>query len=166
MKQFLAILAVFAIPALCADDTLVPKLVNHWQTSKAYTLAIADQMPEDGYASKPNVDERTFAEQLVHIAGANAFFLSKVSGTASPIGKPEKLDKASVVKLLNDSYDYVIKTVGTLTPAQLGATVDLGFEKISGLDVVLLGLDHSTNHRAQCIVYLRVKNIKPADYRF
>ena len=166
MKRLLTTLFVFAIPALRADETLIPKLVTHWQTSKAYTLAIAEQMPEDGYASKPNADERTFAEQLAHIAGANAFFLSKVSGTPSPIGKPEKLDKASVIKLLNDSYDYAIKSVGSLTPEQLGAQVDLGFEKISGLDVVLLGLDHSTNHRAQCIVYLRVKGIKPADYRF
>jgi uncharacterized damage-inducible protein DinB len=166
MKRLLAVLAVIAIPALCADDTLVPKLVKHWQTSKAYTLAIADQMPEDGYASKPNPDEMTFAEQVAHIAGANAFFFSKVAGTASPIGKPEKLDKASVVKMLNDSYDYAIKTVGALTPEQLSKEIELDGMKLNGLEAVMFAADHTAHHRGQLVVYLRVKGIKPADYRF
>ncbi len=98
---------------------MVSKLVKHWQTSKAYTLAIAEQMPEDGYAFKPNPEEMTFGGQLVHIAQANGFFLSKITGTPSPIGKPDKMDKASVVKLVGDSYDYVIKSIGSLTPEQI-----------------------------------------------
>lgn len=156
----------FAIPALCADDTLIPMLVKHWQTSKTYTLAIAEQMPEDGYASKPNPDQMTFAEQMVHVARENAYFFSKLAGTPSPVGKPEKLDKASVIRMLNDSFDYAIKSLGSLTPEQLGKEADLGFAKMSGLDAVLLAMDHTTHHRAQCIVYLRVKGIKPAEYRF
>lgn len=166
MKRLLAALIAFAIPALCADDAMVSKLVKHWQTSKAYTLAIADQMPEDGYASKPNPDEMTFAEQLAHIAQANGFFVSKIAGTTSPIAKPEKLDKASVVKLLNDSYDYVIKTVGALTPEQFHAEIELEGMKMNGFDALMLAADHTTHHRGQCIVYLRVKGIKPADYRY
>ncbi len=166
MKKLLAVLVAFAIPALCADDALIPRLVRHWQTSKAYTLAIADQMPEDGYASKPNPDEMTFAEQLVHIARANGFFVSKVAGTPSPIGKPDKMDKATVMKLVSDSYDYVIKSIGSLTPEQLGKEVELEGMKLNGLEALMLASDHTTHHRGQCIVYLRVKGIKPADYRF
>jgi uncharacterized damage-inducible protein DinB len=166
MKRLLAALVLFAIPALCADDALVSTLVKHWQTSKAYTIAIAEQMPEDGYASKPNPDEMTFGGQLAHIAQANAFFLSKVSGTESPIGKPEKMDKATVIKLLNDSFDYTIKSVQGLTPEQLAKVTDFGEGKMSGLDAILLALDHTTHHRGQCIVYLRVKGIKPTDYRY
>jgi len=166
MKRLLAVLIAFAIPALCADDAVVSTLVKHWQTSKAYTLAIAEQMPEDGYASKPNPEQMTFAEQMMHIAGANAYFVSKVTGTQSPLGKPDKKDKATVIKMLNDSYDYVIKSVGAVTPGQLTTVADFGEGKMSGLDALLLAADHATHHRGQCIVYLRVKGIKPADYRF
>lgn len=166
MKRLLAALVVFAIPALCADDALVSTLVKHWQTSKAYTIAIAEQMPEDGYASKPNPDEMTFGQQMAHIAGANAFFMSKITGTESPITKPDKMDKASVIKLLNDSFNYTIKSVQGLTAEQLAKVSDFGEGKMSGLDAVLLGLDHTTHHRGQCIVYLRVKGIKPTNYQY
>ncbi len=166
MKRLLAALVLFAIPALCADNPMVSNLVKHWQTSKAYTLAIADQMPEDGYAFKPNPDEMTFGGQLVHIAQANGFFLSKISGTPSPIGKPDKLDKASVMKLVGDSYDYVIKSIGSLTPEQLHAELQLEGTTMTGFDALMFAADHTTHHRGQCIVYLRVKGIKPADYRY
>ena len=166
MKRLLAVLVAFAIPALCADDAIVSTLVKHWQTSKAYTIAIAEQMPEDGYAFKPNAEEMTFGGQLVHLAVANGFFVSKVVGTPSHIGKPEKMDKASVIKLLNDSFDYTIKSVQSLTAEQLAKVSDFGEGEMSGLDAVLLGLDHTTHHRGQCIVYLRVKGIKPTNYRY
>ncbi len=166
MKRLLASLVLFAIPALCADNPMVSNLVKHWQTSKAYTLAIAEQMPEDGYAFKPNPEEMTFGGQLVHIAQANGFFLSKITGTPSPIGKPDKMDKASVVKLVGDSYDYVIKSIGSLTPEQMHADLDLEGMKMSGMEALMFASDHTTHHRGQCIVYLRVKGIKPADYRY
>jgi uncharacterized damage-inducible protein DinB len=166
MKRLLALLVAFAIPALCVDDATISKLVKHWRTSKEYTLAIAEQMPEDGYASKPNPEEMTFAEQLVHIAMANAFFVSQVTGTPPPIGKPDKMDKATVIKLLNDSYDYVIASIGSLTPGQLAKEVEVEGQKTNGLGILMLAADHTTHHRAQCIVYLRLKGIKPADYRF
>ena len=107
----------------------------------------------------------TFGGQLVHIAQANGFFVSKIAGTPSPIGKPDKMDKASVVKLVGDSYDYVIKSIGSLTPEQFHAELELEGMKMNGLDALMLAADHTTHHRAQCIVYLRVKGIKPADYR-
>jgi uncharacterized damage-inducible protein DinB len=166
MKRLLVILAALAIPALCADETLIPMLTKHWQTSKAYTIAMAEAMPADGYASQPNPDEMTFAQQLAHLAGANALFFSKITGTPSPVGKPEKLDKASVIKMLNDSYDYVIKSMASLTPEQLGKEVDLGFAKMTGLEAIMSAMVHTAHHRGQCVVYLRVKGLRPAGYKF
>jgi len=166
MKRMLVTLIALAVPAVCADLNLVQTLTGHWKTSKAYTIAIAEQMPEDGYASKPNPEQMTFAGQLEHIAQVNAYFISTVTGAKSPLGKPEKHDKASVIKMLNDSYDWVIKEVAALTPDKLSKMIDTGEGKMSGLDALLLAADHTTHHRGQCVVYLRVKNIKPADYRF
>src|SRR5581483_11876592 len=53
---------------------------KHWKTAGEYTVAIADQMPAEAYGFKPVPEEMSFAEQLVHIAQANAYFFSAVSG--------------------------------------------------------------------------------------
>jgi uncharacterized damage-inducible protein DinB len=76
------------------------------------------------------------------------------------------MDKAEVIKMLNESYDFVIKTVGTLTPEQLDKEVDLGFAKMTGLEAMMSAMVHTAHHRGQCVVYLRVKGIKPPAYKF
>ena len=167
MKRLLAVLIAAAVPALCVDDSaLVSTLVKHWKTSKAYTIAIAEKMPDDGYASKPNPAEMTFAAQLEHIADSNAFFFSKITDAKFPLAKAETHDKASVIKRLNDSFDYAIKSVEALTPAQLHQSIELEGGKMTGLEALLLAMDHTSHHRGQCIVYLRVKNIAPPDFQF
>lgn len=169
MKRFLiALIPCLALvaPAPAADSSIVSLLVEHWKTSKAYTLAIAEQMPEDSYAFKPNPEQMSFGEQLNHLAGANAYFVALVTATKSPLPKPANAEKATVLKMLNDSYDFVIKALASVTEEQLHRALKTPDGKMSGLEAILLAMDHTAHHRGQCIVYLRVKNIKPADYRF
>jgi uncharacterized damage-inducible protein DinB len=140
--------------------------VQHWKTSHHYLVALAEQMPAENYAFKPNPAEMSFGEQLAHIAQANAFFFSKVSGKKDPIAKPANYDKATVLKMLNASYEFCIGALEGLGPEQLHGTVDTGEGKMSGMEVLMLAADHTAHHRGQCIVYLRLKNIKPAEYQF
>jgi len=56
--------------------------------------------------------------------------------------------------------------VAALTPAQLNRLIDLEGGKMTGLEGVLLAMDHTAHHRGQCIVYLRVRNIAPPQYQF
>ena len=154
MKRLLSVLTMLTVPALAADN-IVPKLLQHWKTSKAYTIAIAQQMPEADYSFKPHPDQMTFKEQLLHIAGMNEYFMSKIAGAKPPLKKPMTLDKASVIQALNDSFDYVIKTIGGLTHDQSDQNIE----------TLLLAMDHTTHHRGQCVVYLRARGIKPAEYQ-
>ncbi len=39
-------------------------------------------------------------------------------------------------------------------------------QQMSGHEVLMLAWDHTTHHRGQLIVYLRLKGIKPTDYKF
>ena len=155
MRRLTFILVLLAAPAL-AGENLVPKLVQHWNTSKAYTIKIAQQMPEDDYGFKPNPDQMSFKEQLMHIAGMNEYFLGKITGRNAAAAKPAKLDKASVIQYLSDSFDYVIRSVSGLTPAQADKHIE----------ALLLAMDHTTHHRGQCVVYLRARGIKPAEYQY
>ncbi len=158
--------AALALPALAQEGGLPPQLVDHWKTSKKYVIALAEQMPAADYSFKPNPAEMSFGEQMAHIAGSNAFFFSALSGEKDPIAKPTKFDKENVLKLLNTSYDFVIATLGNLNPERLHATIDSPAGKMTGVELLLLATDHTAHHRGQCIVYLRLKNIKPVDYQF
>ena len=142
------------------------KMVQHWKTSKQYVLALAEQMPAADYTFKPNKDEMSFGQQMAHIAGANSYFFATLSGKKDPIAKPTQFDKENVMKLLNQSYDFVISTLEDLDFAQMHQSFDMEGQKMSGLEVYLLAIDHTAHHRGQAIVYLRAKNITPAEYKF
>ena len=130
--------AACALPALAAEGGVVPTLVQHWKTSKQYLVALAEQMPAEDYAFKPNAAEMGFGEQMAHIAGANSFFFSKVSGKKDPIGKPANFEKATVLKMLNDSYDFCISALEGMEPARLHEMIDTGEGKMAGLEALML----------------------------
>jgi uncharacterized damage-inducible protein DinB len=169
MKKCFALLLVLACaPAFAAgsgETALRDKLAGHWKTSKEYTLAIAEQMPAESYSFKPNADQMTFGEQMAHIAGANMYFMSIVTGE-KPGEEPKDSSKAAVLKMLNESFDAFAKGMSSLTAEQLKKTYKTPDGAMSGLEAIQFSMDHTTHHRGQCVVYLRVKGIKPADYRF
>ncbi len=53
--------------------------IQNWKTSKEFTLAVADEMPEKFYRFKPNPAEMNFATLMVHIADSNRFRFAQVS---------------------------------------------------------------------------------------
>jgi uncharacterized damage-inducible protein DinB len=160
--------AALAAPVLAQDHGMAMQqtLADHWKTSKKYVLALAEQMPADDYNFKPNKEEMSFGEQLAHIASSNAYFFAKLADKKDPIGKPANFEKATVLKMLNDSYDFVIASLGVLDLTRMHETIETDEGKMTGMEMLLLATDHTAHHRGQCIVYLRAKNIKPAEYQF
>jgi uncharacterized damage-inducible protein DinB len=151
----------------------VPEFVQDWKISKQFTLDVANAMPAELYSFKPNPDEMTFGEQIVHIAGANAYRFNEITGAKPPFEfKPDKMptDKAAAVKMLEQSFDYVIAVLPTITPEQLKHTWHIpswkGRNDPDGRAMIMNMFVHTAHHRAQCEVYLRVKGIKPPDYTF
>jgi len=159
--------AALVLPALAQEGGIPSHLTDHWKTSRKYVIALAEQMPAADYAFKPNPAEMSFGEQMAHIAGANAFFFARLTGQKDPIPKPTQFDKDSVLKLLNTSYDFVIASLEKLDFERFHQTFDSPEGgKMTGMELYLLAVDHTAHHRGQCIVYLRAKGIKPADYQF
>ena len=158
--------AALVLPVFAQEGGMPPQLVDHWKTSKKYVLALAEQMPAADYSFKPNPAEMSFGEQMAHIAGSNSYFFATLSGQKDPLGKPANFEKATVIKMLNDSYDFVISAMGTIKHDTMMKTFDGEGGKMTGMEMMLLAIDHTAHHRGQCIVYLRAKNIKPADYQF
>jgi uncharacterized damage-inducible protein DinB len=152
----------------------IPEFVHDWQISKQFTLDVANAMPAELYSFKPSPDEMTFGEQMIHIGIANAIRFNEISGIKAPfaidLNNLPSPEKASAVKFLEQSFDYVISVLPKITSEQLKRTWHIaswkGRNDPDGRAMILNMFVHTAHHRAQCEVYMRVKGIKPPDYTF
>jgi uncharacterized damage-inducible protein DinB len=179
-SRVLAVLMVLSGSVGIAEDSKLtsvldmPEFVKDWQISRQFTMDVADAMPAEFYNFKPNPEEMTFGEQIIHIAGSNIYRFREITGIKPPFdfdpAKPPASDKASAMKLLALSFDYVIEVLPQITPEQLKHTWHIaswkGRTDPDGRAMVLNMFVHTAHHRAQCEVYLRVKGIKPPTYTF
>ena len=177
--RLVVLLSIAAVAAVAQKPPVnsvldMSEFVHDWQISKQFTIDVANAMPADLYSFKPNPEEMSFAEQMVHIAGANVFRFNQITGTAPPFtfdpAKPLPSDKQTVLKLLGQSFDYVIEVLPKITPDQLRRTWRIpswkGRNDPDGRAMILNMFVHTAHHRAQCEVYMRAKGIKPPDYTF
>jgi uncharacterized damage-inducible protein DinB len=140
--------------------------VAEWQRAKAYTKAYLDAMPADGYGFKPTPEIRSFAQQMLHLADANFFFISTASGKPSPAGKVsvEKTiapTKEAVTKTVMDSYDFVISSLQNMTPDQMQEMTSVEGRTMSKSNIFGKAFEHQTHHRGQTTIYLRLKGVTP-----
>jgi uncharacterized damage-inducible protein DinB len=154
-----------ATPAFAQMDVKAVVL-KHLQTSRDFTLKVADQMPESTYDFKLTPPQMSFAEQMVHLSQAFDEFLSPLTGEGLNSGKPASMSKKDVIAFVRRSFDDAITTVSKLTLAQITKAYNTGAGPVSGLDMLLELLDHTTHHRASAEMYLRAKGITPAEYLF
>jgi uncharacterized damage-inducible protein DinB len=179
-----AVLVLFASAASAQSGTVAPpktaslldmqEFVQDWKISKQFTLDVADAMAADLYGFKPNPEEMTFGEQMIHIAVSNVFRFNQITGVQPPfpldLTKPPASDKATAMKLLEQSFDYVIAVLPQITPEQLKRTWHIpswkGRTDPDGRAMIINMFVHTAHHRAQCEVYMRAKGIKPPDYTF
>jgi uncharacterized damage-inducible protein DinB len=173
MKTLTILAAALALeaPIFAADEAAL--FAKHWQTSKEFTLAVAQAMPAADYNFKPNDEEMSFGKVMTHIAQNNIRAFAAVSGL-KPLETPEKIaaafadpkggifDKESTVQFLRDSFDYCAKALAEITPEKADAIVG----PATGRERLWSCFTHTAHHRGQAEVYLRIKNIKPPDYKF
>jgi uncharacterized damage-inducible protein DinB len=151
-------------PAHAQDIKAV--VLKHLTTSRDFTLKVADQMPEADYGFKLTPPQMSFGEQMAHLAGEQAGLLAPLTGGTAKPSKPASMSKKDVLAFVRQSFDQSIATVSTLTPAQIEKTYTSFEGTMTGLDLLMFLMDHTTHHRASAEMYLRAKGITPAEYQF
>ena len=169
MRIRLLIAAVFAsalaaAPAQAQDIKAI--VVKHLTTSRDFTLKVAEQMPEADYAFKLTPPQMSFAEQMVHLAAEQPGLLGPITGAAQRETKPASMNKKDVMAFVRQSFDQSIATVSKLTPEQISKSYQSFEGTMTGLDLLMFLMDHTTHHRASAEMYLRAKGITPAEYQF
>ena len=149
-----------------AQADLKAIVVKHLTTSRDFTLKVAEQMPEADYGFKLTPPQMSFGEQMAHLASDQAALLAPFSNAKPAPSKPASMSKKDVIAYVRQSYDQSIALVSKLTPAQIERSYTGFGAPITGLELLMFVLDHSTHHRASAEMYLRVKGIAPAEYEF
>jgi uncharacterized damage-inducible protein DinB len=146
-------------------------VLEQWNDIGRKLIAMAEDFPEDKYDFKPTPAQRTFAEQLLHAAGANYFFINIASGEKPPAqedpSRAKYKTKADVVAFVKKSFDdgaAVIKAKGDTGMA--GMMVD-PFEnkQVRVFDWAYGFMEHSGEHYGQLVVYYRVAGLVPPESR-
>ena len=156
-----------------ADETL-----EWWNHIGNKLIAMAKDFPEDKYDFKVQKDERTFAENLLHVAGVDYDLIRAVSGSSigPDLGKdlhnpPRDVfkTKADVVKLVEQAIADGAAVIQQQGDAGLDKTRSFGWE--TGRHVVhnsyvwITAIEHSTEHFGQLVVYYRANNMTPPESR-
>jgi len=149
-----------------AQNECKTAVLKHLKISRDFTLKIADQMPESDYSFKLTPPQMSFAEQMVHLAGGADYILSPMTGQKPNPSKPASMNKADVIAFVKASFDSTIETVSKLTSEQLAKTYKSEAGTLTGCELLMFMLDHTTHHRASAEMYLRAKGITPAEYEF
>jgi uncharacterized damage-inducible protein DinB len=145
-------------------STVRGDLIKDWERQKATLTAIADAMPEDKFGYKSTPAQRSYGEQIMHIATANVDILKFVGGKVPPptFTADSAKTKADILKALADSYDYGIALLNEQTDASLVETVDASFLGPSTRARIFWVLAaHSMDIYGQMAVYLRLNDIVP-----
>jgi uncharacterized damage-inducible protein DinB len=172
--------AILAIPAQAQDkkeaavkppDSPSKVVLDSWNDIGRKLIAMAEDFPEDKYDFKPTPAQRSFAEQLLHAAGSNYFFINPAMG--KPIPKEEDPKRADF-KTKADIVEYVKKSFAE-GAAALKARGDKGLsdllvdpfahQQVRVLDMAYGLIEHSGEHYGQLVVYYRLSGLVPPESR-
>jgi uncharacterized damage-inducible protein DinB len=146
-------------------------VLESWNDIGRKLIAMAEDFPEDKYDFKPTPAQRSFAEQLLHAAGANYFFTNPALGQKPPAEEDPKRDqfktKADVVAFVKKSFSdgaAAIKAKGD--KGMNDEVIDPDSNQKTRLSDLAYGLiEHSGEHYGQLAVYYRLAGLVPPESR-
>src|SRR5688572_1921601 len=139
-------------------------LLADWREQKDMMLKAAEAMPEDKFGYKSTPQQRSYGEQVLHVASINVDLLKMVGGQASApsFAADSAKTKADIIKALAESYDYGIALLDAQSDAWSTETIDAGFlGQSTRARVFWFLLGHSNNTYGQMVVYLRLNGVVP-----
>jgi uncharacterized damage-inducible protein DinB len=174
-----AVLAPPAFPQEMAKKDAAPKpalspsqaVLDSWNDIGRKLIAMAEDFPENKYDFKPTPAQRSFAEQLLHAAGANYFFTALVQGQKPPAEEDPKRDqyktKADVVAFVKKSFAdgaAAMKAKGDKGMSDVAIDPDSN-QQVRVSDMAYGLIEHSGEHYGQLAVYYRVAGLVPPESR-
>jgi uncharacterized damage-inducible protein DinB len=174
--------AVIAAPAAAQDAAkkdAAPKpakglsqaVLEQWNDIGRKLTAMAEDFPEDKYDFKPTPAQRSFAEQLLHMAGANYFFINIANGEKPPAqedpSRAKYKTKADVVAFVKKSFADGAAAIKAKGDAGMAGMMVDPFEnqQVRVFEWAYGFMEHCGEHYGQLAVYYRLAGLVPPESR-
>jgi uncharacterized damage-inducible protein DinB len=154
-----------------AEETL-----QLWNAIGNKLITMAQDFPEDKYDFKVQQDQRTFAQNLLHVAAVDYDLMSSISGShlGPDFGKNKHNPSRDTYKTKADVVNLIQQAVAdgaSLIQRQGDAGLDETSRMPWGNSIVhhsyawMFAIEHSGEHYGQLVVYYRANNMVPPDSR-
>jgi uncharacterized damage-inducible protein DinB len=167
--------AASLLPAYAQDAKPKPApspsqaVLESWNDIGRKLIAMAEDFPEDKYDFKATPAQRTFADQLLHMAGANYFFTNPAMGQKLPAEEDPKRDqyktKADIVAFVKKSFADGAAAIKAKGDAGMNQVVTVGKDQTRIGDLAYGLMEHDGEHYGQLVVYYRLAGLVPPESR-
>jgi uncharacterized damage-inducible protein DinB len=142
--------------------------LDSWNDIGRKLTAMAEDFPEDKYGFKATPAQRSFAEQLLHAAGANYYFTNLARGNKSKVDEnPKYTSNADVVTFVKKSFAdgaAAIKAKGDKGTSEIVVNPFAPEQTTIG-DFANGIIEHDGEHYGQLVVYYRLAGLVPPESR-
>lgn len=158
--------AALAQNRLISQAALIAIVENH----KGAVLRYIDAAPDSMLGFRPTPGVRTFAQQIEHAAGSDAF-IAHLAITGSAKGIPAMgdtavylHDKAALKKYAAAAMDHTIAMLRGVSDAAMDENIVQFGNKVTRGRALMELLDHFPWTLGQTVPYLRLNGVTPPEY--
>ena len=169
--------------ALAQDQAKAPKpagtpseeMITQWNDVNGKIVAMAKDFPEDKFDFKVQKDQRTFAQNVLHVAGADYEFMTAIAGKRmgpeiKDIENPSReayRTKAAVVALIEHATTDGAALIKSQGDARLNETMKNPFANSMAhvSSIWIEAIEHAGEHYGQLVVYYRANGLVPPESR-
>ena len=167
------LLSLTAADEAAAQASIRNGALQDWMALKSTMMKIAEAMPEDKFTYRATSAERTWGEQILHVAEANINQIGRLGPKAmAPAINMKATARGEILEALADSFDYGTAALNEQTDqTMVEAATNTRFDRFMGPSVkarvVYYVIGHTWDIYGQMVVYLRLNGITPpASQRF
>ena len=148
----------------------VDDLIEHLQRYRGVTLRTLEMVSDDDLTWRPNSDQYSLGQHLLHIAQAEDLYscgLFNGEWNYDRVRFPDALPpKAEILAFFQEVRDRTLIHLKSVAPEQLGQVVVIpGSEhRLSLRSWLWFMVEHEMHHKAQAAVYLRLMGRIPPFY--
>jgi uncharacterized damage-inducible protein DinB len=140
-------------------------IVKMLEKTQDQIVALAGEFNQEQLGWRPSEGIRTTGETVMHVA-ASYYYIAMGLGYPTPEGvdiltMESITEKEDILQAFEESANFICQKIQEEDPANFLSIVDLGFDKMNRLSVLMTLLQHTGEHKGQLITYARSNGLVP-----
>lgn len=142
------------------------EVLDAWNYVGGKLITMAEDFPEKLYDYKPAPEVRSFAEQLLHVAGSNYLFVDSALGHdmgPEDLSRDDYPTKSDIVRVLRESVEEGAAAIQAARDAGMSQPIKHPFANrmVSQNAFWMAQVEHAGEHYGNLVVYYRLNDIVP-----